>query len=186
MEIMSINTAEIESLQKEIFEKKERLAELRRQNREPVKDYILDTANGPKPLSSFFGDKNELVVVHNMGRDCDYCSLWADGLSGFTKHILTRAGFVLVSADPAAKVEETKAMRGWTFPVAGNGGSGFEKDMGFAGENGSPWPGLSVFTKEGDQIYRNGYSMLGPGDDYCAIWSIWDLFPTGANGWEPK
>src|SRR5689334_7725014 len=130
-------TTEIEALEKEISDKKKLLAELRRQNREAVKDYILDTTEGPKPLSSFFGDKDELVVIHNMGRGCNYCSLWADGFTGFTKHILTRAGFVLVSADPADRVAETAQRRGWNFTVASNGDSGFAKDMGFTAEDGS-------------------------------------------------
>ena len=183
---MTTATSEIETLFKEIAEKKKQLAELRRQNRELVKDYVLDTVDGPKPLSSFFGDKDELVVIHNMGRGCNYCSLWADGLTGFTKHILTRAGFVLVSADSAERVAETAQRRGWNFTVASNGDSAFAKDMGFTSEDGSPWPGISAFTKEDGQIYRRGYSELGPGDEYCAIWGIWDLFPTGEGDWEPK
>lgn len=179
------NAAEIQALAQEIEEKKKQLAELRRQNNEPVKDYVLDTATGPKPLSSFFEDKDELVVVHNMGRGCNYCSLWADGLTGFTHHIQTRAGFVLVSADPAERVSQTAEKRGWNFPVASNGESGFAHDMGFFKEEG-PWPGISVFTRKDGQIYRHGYSELGPGDEFCSIWGIWDLFPNGDGGWEPK
>lgn len=179
------NQAEIEALSKEIEEKKKQLAKLRRQNNEPVKDYILDTADGPRPLSSFFGDKDELVVIHNMGRSCNDCSLWGDGMTGFTKHIQTRAGFVLVSADSAAEVAETKERRGWNFPVASNGESGFAHDMGFFREEG-PWPGISVFTRKDGQIYRHGHSELGPGDEFCSIWGIWDLFPNGEGGWEPK
>ena len=184
---MPTATEQIQALEQEIGEKKNQLAELRRQNREPVKDYVLDTFEGPRPLSSFFGNKDELVVVHNMGRSCRYCSLWADGMTGYTKHIVTRAGFVLVSADSGKEVQETARQRGWNFPVAGNGGSGFEKDMGFTDEEGSPWPGISVFTRdESGQIYRHGYSNLGEGDAFCTIWHIWDLFPKGYNDWAPE
>lgn len=178
-------SAEIETLEKEILEKKKQLAELRRMNDEPIRDYTLDTAAGPKSLASFFGDKNELVVIHIMGRSCNYCSLWADGLIGFAKHIQTRSGLVLVSADSGDTVAETARLRGWNFPVAGNGDSGFAKDMGFEGESG-PGPGISVFTRRDDQIFRHGHSDLGPGDEFCSIWHIWDLFPTGDAGWEPK
>lgn len=183
---MATMATDIQALEKEIGEKKKQLAELRRQNREEVKDYILDTAEGPQPLSSFFGDKDELVVIHNMGRGCNYCSLWADGFTGFTQHIQTRAGFVLVSADPAERVAETAQRRGWNYPVASNGESGFDRDMGFVGEKGDPWPGISAFTREDGKIYRNGYAGLGPGDEYCSLWGIWDLFPEGEGGWEPK
>ena len=178
--------SEIESLEKEILEKKLRLAALRRENREPVKDYVLDTFEGPRPLSHFFGDKDELVVIHNMGRGCHYCSLWADGLTGFTKHIQTRAGMVLASADSGERVYETAVRRGWNFPVAGNGESGFAAEMGFVGEDGSPWPGISVFTRENGQIFRHGHAPLGEGDDFCSIWHVWALFPNGWNGWEPR
>jgi predicted dithiol-disulfide oxidoreductase (DUF899 family) len=183
---MATSTSEIQALEQEIGEKKSRLAELRRQNREPVQDYVLDTFEGPRNLSHFFGDKDELVVIHNMGRSCKYCSLWADGMTGFTKHIMSRAGFVLVSADSGKVVHETARARGWNMPVAGNGESGFERDMGFTDDKGSPWPGISVFTREDGQIYRHGYSNLGEGDAFCAIWHVWDLFPKGYDDWEPE
>lgn len=179
-------SSEIEQLEKDIFEKKSQLAELRKQNREPVKDYVLDTFEGPRTLSSFFGDRDELVVIHNMGRSCDYCSLWADGFTGFSKHIQSRAGLVLVSADPAEVVLETARTRGWNFPVASNGESGFAGDLGFTDEKGSPWPGISAFTRENGRIYRHGYSGLGEGDDFCSIWHVWNLFPKGYNDWAPK
>ncbi|MBC8063334.1 MAG: DUF899 family protein, partial [Chlorobia bacterium] len=127
-----------------------------------------------------------LVVVHNMGRGCNYCSLWADGFTGFTKHIQTRAGFVLVSADTADRVQETAERRSWNFPLASNGESGFAKDMGYTDEKGDPWPGIAAFTREDGKIYRRGHASLGPGDEFCSLWGIWDLFPTGEGGWEPK
>ncbi len=177
--------AEISSLTRELESLKKRIAELRRQTTEPVKNYVLDSMEGPKSLSDFFGDKDELVVVHNMGQACNYCSLWADGLTGFTKHIQTRAGFVLVSADPIERLSLTADRRGWNFPIASNGESGFAVDMGFEGADG-PGPGISAFTRRDGQIYRHGWSELGPGDEFCSIWGIWDLFPTGDAGWEPK
>lgn len=183
---MARSTPEIEALEQEILDKKKQLAALKRANREEVEDYVLETSEGAKPLSYFFGNKDELVVIHNMGRGCNYCSLWADGLTGFTKHIQTRAGFVLVSADSADRVTETAQRRGWNFPVASNAGSGFEKDMGFVGEDGSPWPGISAFTRENGKIYRHGYANLGEGDDFCPIWHIWALFPKDWNDWAPK
>lgn len=182
---MEVQIADIEALEKEIFEKKKLLAEMRRSHRELVKDYELDSPNGKRPLSSFFGGKEELVVVHNMGRSCNYCSLWADGFTGLTRHITSRAGFVLVSADPINEVVETAGRRGWNFPVASNGNSGFAVDMKMMEDSG-PMPGISAFTKEDGQIYRRGFTYLGEGDDFCAIWHIWDLFPSGHGSWSPK
>jgi len=182
---MTTRAPEIEALEKEIVEKKKQLADLKKANREPVKDYVLQTTEGPRPLSSFFGDKDELVVIHNMGRGCNYCSLWADGFTGFTKHFLTRAGFVLVSADPADRLAETAQRRGWNFPLASDEDGAFRRDMNMD-KDGNPWPGVSAFTRENGQIYRHGYAYLGEGDDFCSIWHVWDLFPAGWNEWDPK
>lgn len=183
---MSTLNKEIARLEEEILGAKRHLSELRRQNLEEVMDYELQTVDGPKRLSEFFGDKDELVVIHNMGRGCNYCTLWADGFNGLTKQFLSRAGFVLASADSAEKVSETAQRRGWTFPVASNGESAFAKDMGYTDADGNPWPGVSAFTRKDGKIYRHGHASLGEGDDFCSIWHVWDLFPTGFNGWEPR
>jgi hypothetical protein len=53
-------------------------------------------------------------------------------------------------------------------------------------KDGDPWPGISAFVKEGGEISRYGYAYLGEGDDFCSIWHVWDLFPTGWNDWSPK
>ena len=45
-------------------------------------------------LSSLFGDRGGLIVVHNMGRDCSYCTMWADGFTGLLPHLESRAAFV--------------------------------------------------------------------------------------------
>lgn len=180
--------AEIEALEREIFERKQRLAELRRAWREPVDDHVLQTADGPRPLSAFFGDKDELILIHNMGRSCPYCTLWADGMTGFTRHIRSRAGFVLVSADDAETAGAFSKERGWNFPVAGDPDGSFRKAMGMAQEDdGSPMPGVSAFTRDAEgALYRHGYTYLGPGDDFCSIWHLWDLLPAGENGWSPR
>jgi predicted dithiol-disulfide oxidoreductase (DUF899 family) len=86
---MSSLTAEqvekaIEEKEKELIRVKEELAALRKQLPSfTVKDYLLATTEGTNvALSELFGDKKELVVIHNMGKSCPYCTLWADGLNG--------------------------------------------------------------------------------------------------------
>jgi len=182
---MVSRSAEIEALEAEILEKKKELAELRRAHRERVEDFVLETPEGSKRISELFGDKDELVVVHNMGRGCNHCSLWADGFRGFTQHFLTRAGFVLVSADPIDRLMETAERRGWNFPLGADADGAFRRAMNMD-KDGDPWPGISAFVKEGGEIYRYGYAYLGEGDDFCSIWHVWDLFPTGWNDWSPK
>jgi len=73
-------------------------------------------------------------------------------------------------------------------------GTTFAADMGyrrrFEDENdekvGGWHPGISVFRKEGDKILRVSDTDLGPGDDFCAVWHLFDMLPQGADGWRPK
>jgi hypothetical protein len=39
-------------------------------------------------------------VIHNMGRSCPQCTLWADGFNGIDPNIADRAAFVIASPDP--------------------------------------------------------------------------------------
>ncbi len=43
-----------------------------------------------------FGDKKQLLLIHNMGQGCRYCTLWADGFNGFLKHLESVMSVVLV------------------------------------------------------------------------------------------
>ena len=61
---------QITALEREIFEKKRALAKLRQalpKQGTVVQDYELENGNGKVKLSELFGNKNELMLVHNMG-----------------------------------------------------------------------------------------------------------------------
>src|SRR4051812_40588375 len=91
----------IEALENEIAEKMKELAALRRaETPKPISDYELIAWDGKRvKLSELFGGKDELILVHNMGKGCSYCTLWADSFIGITKHLEDRAAFVLTSPD---------------------------------------------------------------------------------------
>lgn len=63
---------------------RERIAALRAEMRalqtevepEQVEDYKFSSVDGPVHLSALFGDHNELIMIHNMGAGCIYCTLW--------------------------------------------------------------------------------------------------------------
>lgn len=179
--------AELQRLDGEVRAAKKRLDEAwRRSARMDVKDYTLASRDGPVRLSELFGSKADLVVVHNMGRSCPYCTLWADGLNGLAEHLANRAGFVVCSPDDVAVQREFAASRGWRFRMVSAKGTTFTADMGYE-HNGSPWPGYSVFRKSPDGlITRTGAGMFGPGDDYCAIWPMMEQMEGGVAGWQPK
>ena len=152
-----------------------------------VSDYTFtDHAGNALKLSALFGKGRDLIVVHNMGTGCSYCTMWADGFNGVRQHLSDRAAFVVVSPDKPALQKKFAAGRGWKFPMLSSQGTTFFKDMGFEGEGGKPWPGVSAFRKERSGIRRTGTAPFGPGDEFCAVWHLFDLLKDGADGWGPK
>lgn len=105
---------EITKAENEIVKAKEKLSRLRRRlPKLEVEDYTLAGAGGEKAtLSSLFGEKEDLIVIHNMGRSCPYCTMWADGFNGVLKHLENRAAFVVVSPDaPEGQAKDGRIVR---------------------------------------------------------------------------
>ena len=180
---------EIKALEEEILEKKKQLAELRKkQPEQEIKDYQLKTWDGGQvSLSELFGGKDEMILIHNMGKRCTYCTMWADGFNGIAHHLENRAAFVVVSPDDPATQKQFAQSRGWKFKMYSAHESSFLKDVGFMGDKNDPWPGVSTFRKDaGGKIYRKAWTFFGPGDDFCSTWHLLDLLPQGPNDWEPK
>jgi len=181
------NQKQIDELLKQTTALKEQIKALRaKQDPQRVADYVLTTSSGEKvKLSQLFGDKKELFVVHNMGRSCRYCTLWADGFNGILPHLENRAAFVLSSPDSPAIQTQFAKSRDWNFKMVSTESSTFSNDLGYKGDD---WirPGVSVFTKSSNgEILRVSDNEFGPGDDYCQLWGMFDLLPGGPGDWEP-
>jgi len=179
---------EIQQIEKEIFALKQKRTEARRRRpHEEVRNYtFLGPGGASISLEDLFGQKQDLLVVHNMGKRCSYCTLWADGFQGLLPHLEDRAAFVLVSPDDPQTQVEFAASRGWEFRVVSDQERAFTQDMGYV-QDGDVWPGVSAFRKgEDGKIYRTGTTFLGPGDDYCSVWPLFDMLAKGPDGWEPK
>lgn len=188
-EAQSASRAQIQELEKKVLEDKKKLVELRRKApNEKVSDYTFVAHDGSEiKLSDMFGANQDLILVHNMGQSCSYCTLWADGFIGLTKHLENRAGFVVVSKDEYATQRSFYKSRGWNFKMYSSDGSTFNKDMGFEDDKGSQMPGISAFHKdENGTIWRTGSTWFGPEDDFCAVWPMLDLLKDGPNDWAPK
>lgn len=174
----------------EISAGKKKIARLSRKlPKEEIKaDYVLkDWSRSDVRLSEMFGSKNDLILVHNMGKQCPYCTLWADGFNGIKEHLEDRAAFAVISPDDPVTQQEFAANRGWKFRMYSGKGSSFIKAMGFQTAKQGFLPGVSVFRKEKDgRIFPVAKDKFGPGDDYCTLWHLFDLLPLGANGWEPE
>jgi predicted dithiol-disulfide oxidoreductase (DUF899 family) len=177
-----------------LAEHRKRIADLRREMRalqaatepEPVEDYTLSTVDGPVRLSALFGDKDDLVVIHNMGRSCPNCTMWADGFNGIHRHLGDRVAFVVSSPDPPDIQQRFAASRGWGFRMVSHAGTGFAADLGYRTAEGGWLPGLSVFRRDGERILRVADASFSPGDDFCTVWHVLDLLPEGAADWGPQ
>lgn len=170
--------ARIETIETRIGELERQLAALRREAYGgEVADYELAGPDGPVRLSQLFGGRDRLIVVHNMGFACPYCTMWADGFNGLLPHIEERAAFAIASPDPVEEQQKGAAGRGWRMRMVSTRGSTFSKDLGFE-DGGSPMPGVSTFVRGADgTIRRHAAAPFGPGDRFCAVWSFVELLP---------
>lgn len=178
----------IAEMETEVLEMKSKLAKLRqRAPREDFEDHSLKTGDGGNVrLSELFGDKCDLIVIHNMGRECPYCTMWADGFNGILAHLENRAAFVVVSPDSPEVQKEIATSRGWRFRMASTNGTSFNKAAGFETPEG-PMPGVSTFRRDGDgRICRVSKAEIQPGDDFCITWHLFDLLEGGPGDWEPR
>ena len=148
---MSEAEKRIQELGKEVMEKTQELHKLRLQlPPTEVEDYRFEGPEGEARLSDLFGDNKDLILIHNMGSDCPYCTLWADSLNGLLAYYEDRAAFVVISPDEPARQAEFAASRGWKFRMFSDKERRFTREMGFWGSYGEgaggdgPWPGFST------------------------------------------
>lgn len=177
----------IDDLTRRIQELKEALSEARREQApEPIADHELRGEDGaPVRLSELFGDRDDLLLIHNMGTGCDYCTMWADGLNGMLPYLEDRSSVVLVSPDEPATQRAFADERGWRFRLASAAGTSFIDDLGFEVDGGAQ-PGVSALHRQPDgAIVRTGRDVFGPGDDYCPPWRLFDLLHGGPGDWGP-
>lgn len=129
---------------------------------------------------------------------CFSCSFWMDNVNYVTVHLNHRdITLAAVSRAPLAKIEAYRKRMGWTFPWYSSSGSDFNFDyqVSFtpeqlqAGEaqynyrvnpiGMSEMPGLSVFVREGRQIFHT-YSAYARGIDMVnGAYQYMDLVPKG-------
>jgi len=153
---------------------------------ETVRDYEFQTLAGTVHLSELFSTYKDLMVVHNMGKSCPACTLWADGYNGIHHHVVSRVAFVVSSPDAPDVQKAFAASRGWRFPMVSHVGTTFAQDMGYRSKDGRWRPGISVFRRTAQGIQRVSDARWSPGDDFCTMYHFLDLLPEGVDGWAPK
>ena len=149
-------------------------------------DYSFDTPDGPKTLLDLFEGRRQMIVYQFMDNGPDnYCG----GCTWFTNGVPAAAPATLATLDvtwltvsnmPLAQIQSYSAQQGWTVPFVSSRDSTFAADCGAGGGF-----MLSVFLRDGDEVYRT-YSTTSRGVDRLVfVNSILDLTPYGRQqDWE--
>lgn len=181
-----MNNSKIADIQRQILELTNKLNVLQLASTgEEVANYTFDTLAGECTLRDLFGENDLLLVIHNMGEACRYCTLWADGLNGFVPHLESAMSVVLVSKDEPSKQRQFANSRGWRFRLASHGGGDYSREQTVM-DGADNMPGAVVYERKGDKITRKNSSAFGPGDLYCSMWGLLGLAGLGEATWTPQ
>ena len=151
----------------------------------PVPNYTFATLTGQATLHDLFGGRDKLLAIHNMGQDCRYCTLWADGFNGLLAHLESALSVVLLSKDPPVVQRRFANARGWRFRLASHGGGAYMREQSVV-EGQDNYPGAVVYQRQGDIILRRNACVFGPGDLYCSLWGLLGLAGLGEEDWTPQ
>jgi predicted dithiol-disulfide oxidoreductase (DUF899 family) len=151
------------------------------------KHYVFEGPEGKASLLDLFEGRRQLIVYHFMfapdvhgwpSAGCEGCSMVVDQV-GHLAHFHARdTSFALVSRAPLANIEPFKKRMGWTIPWYSAAGSDFNDDFGLTTEKGETF-GLSVFLRDGDDIYRTYFTNRRAVEALGSVWTFLDLTPLG-------
>jgi predicted dithiol-disulfide oxidoreductase (DUF899 family) len=151
------------------------------------KDYVFEGRDGEASLPDLFEGRRQLILYHFMfapdvhgwpSAGCEGCSMFVDQV-GHLAHFHARdTTFVLVSRAPMANIEPFKERMGWTMPWYSSAGSDFNVDFGVTTDRGETF-GLSVFLRDGDDVYRTYFTNRRGVEALGSVWSFLDLTPLG-------
>ncbi len=179
-------SSEISALEGQIFELTKQLVKLRAESPgAEVKNYSFDTLNGKTSLLDLFGDQDKLLLIHNMGQGCAYCTLWGDGLNGFVPHIESTMALAMVSRDDPELQRRFANSRGWRFHLASHGGGEYIREQTVM-EGADNMPGAVVYERRDGKILRMNSCIFGPNDLYCSIWPLLGMAGLNEQEWTPQ
>ncbi|UKD55625.1 DUF899 domain-containing protein [Amycolatopsis sp. FU40] len=152
-----------------------------------AKQYELAGPDGTQSLLDLFDGRRQLIVYHFMlypGDEvgCPGCSLLVDNMS-HPAHLHARDVTLKVIA-PATppEIERYWARMGWTIPWVSAAGTDFPADCGIDGGF-----GVSVFLRDGDDVYRTYFTDGRGGDQFVGTLRYLDVTPFGRQeAWEEE
>lgn len=150
-----------------------------------TKNYTFQGESGEMSLLDFFEGRRQLIVYHFMfapewSAGCDGCSWVVDAMT-HPAHLHARdTSLILVSRAPKEKLEQYRSRMGWAthIPWYSSYGSDFNFDFGASTEN-SEKHGVSVFIRDGNDIYRTYYTGARGVEYLGSLWTYLDLTPFG-------
>ncbi len=185
--VFSIDSdATMEELEGHVAALTERLNAMRRAaSGYEVPEYTFQTLDGEARLSDLFAGRDKLLVIHNMGQGCRYCTLWADGINGFLPHLESVMDVVLASKDDPQTQRRFANTRGWRFRLASHSGSDYIGDQS-AGPGDHNMPGAVLYERKDGKIRRKNAVVFGPGDIFCSAWHFLALAGHSLDDWTPQ
>ncbi|MBT8115015.1 MAG: DUF899 family protein [Arenicella sp.] len=162
----------IAELETELYEKTLQLHKLKQDaDRVEIANYYFATLSGEVSLKDLFADSDTLLMIHNMGQGCRYCTVWGDGLNGFLPHLESAMSVVMASKDDPHTQKRFANSRGWRFRMASHGGGDYIAEQTVVADA-SNMPGVVCYHLQDDKILRSNSATFGPGDLYCSLWSF--------------
>jgi len=181
-----MSSPEVAALETQIYELTIKLNQLRQAEvGSEVRNYSFATQGGATSLLELFGEQDTLLLIHNMGQGCRYCTLWADGFNGFLPHLESAMSVAMVSRDEPELQRQFANSRGWRFLMASHSGGEYMTEQSVT-EGAGNMPGAVVYTRDGDAIRRKNAVVFGPGDRFCSAWNLLALAGLGENNWTPQ
>ena len=129
--------------------------------------YFFEGPDGHADLRELFKGRRRLIVYHfpfdpAWDESCASCSHLADRLGvGIVDLPARDTSFAAVSRAPIAKIESCRRRLGWTFPWLSSLGNTFNEDFRVTRDDDPEdpeWederPGLSVFLRDGDNVFH--------------------------------
>ncbi|MYN08867.1 DUF899 family protein [Pseudoduganella aquatica] len=166
-------------------------------------DYLFKNEDGATvPLAALFGRHDTLVTYFWMygpqrERPCPMCTAFLGALDIPVRDISQRVAFAVLGRSPVERQLAFARERGWrNLTFYATAGDDFARDYRGLAPDGSEWPALDVWVKDGAKVRHFWGAEMGgtedPGQDArgapdpTPLWNILDLTPAGrGSGWYP-
>ena len=164
---------------------------------------FLDEAGKTVGLADLFGRHDTLVTYFWMfgperERPCPMCTALLGGMDIPLRDLSQRVAFAAIARSPVARQLAFARERGWrNLKFYATVGDDFARDYRGLAPDGSEWPALDVWVRQGDTVRHFWGGELGgtadPGQDArgapdpTPLWNLLDLTPGGrGTDWYPK